>query len=116
MSDLNDLQQKVIKFRDARDWKQFHNPKDIAISLNLEAAELLEHFQWKNNNEVTDYLKTAKGREIEKEIADVMIYILYLSHYLKIDLAKAVKEKLKEQAKKYPISKSKGSKKKYTEL
>ena len=70
MSDLNDLQQKVIKFRDARDWKQFHNPKDIAISLNLEAAELLEHFQWKNNNEVTDYLKTAKGREIEKEIAE----------------------------------------------
>jgi len=71
MSDLSDLQKKIIAFRDARDWKQFHNPKDLSISLVLEATELLEHFQWKSHEEMTEHVKTHKI-EVSDELADVL--------------------------------------------
>jgi len=115
MSDLRELQKKVIAFRDARDWKQFHNPKDVAISLLLEASELLEHFQWKNNEEASEHV--SKSREaVGDELADVLYWVLLLSHDLKIDVAKALKSKIKKNEQKYPVDKAKGRHQKYTEL
>ncbi|KYD21406.1 MULTISPECIES: nucleotide pyrophosphohydrolase [Anoxybacillaceae] len=109
---MKHLQQKIIEFRDARNWKQFHTPKDLAISLSLEAGELLENFQWKSSEEA---VKT-NLENIKDEIADVVIYALLLSHELGIDMEKAVMDKIKKNEQKYPIEKSFGSKKKYTEL
>lgn len=115
MSGIENLTKKIIAFRDARDWAQFHNPKDVAISLSLEAAELLEHFQWKNPAEIAAHLKTHKT-EVSEELADVLYWILLLSHDLKIDPLAALGKKLKKNAKKYPVSKAKGRHTKYTGL
>jgi NTP pyrophosphatase (non-canonical NTP hydrolase) len=109
---MKHLQQKIIEFRDARNWKQFHTPKDLAISLSLEAGELLENFQWKSSEEAIQ----TNLENIKDEIADVVIYALLLSHELGIDLEKAVIDKIKKNEQKYPVEKSFGSKKKYTEL
>lgn len=115
MSDIKDLTKIILKFRDARNWKQFHNPKDMAISLSLEAAEVLEHFQWKSESEIADYLKTSKGH-ISEELADVFYWILLMSNDLGIDIKEALEKKMVISNKKYPVEKSKGSHKKYTEL
>lgn len=115
MSDLEDLQKKVIEFRDARDWKQFHNPKDVAISLILEAGELLEHFQWKNDQEIKNHLQKSR-EDVSDELADILYWTLLLSKDLDIDIADALKNKLHKNEKKYPVEKSKGTHKKYTEL
>lgn len=115
MPTIKTLTRKIIHFRDARDWAQFHNPKDVAISLTLEAAELLEHFQWKNPAEIEKHIKTNKS-EISDEIADVLYYLLLLGHDLKIDVLAALSQKLKKNAKKYPVRKAKGRHTKYTEL
>lgn len=115
MSDIKKLTEKVIKFRDERDWKQFHNPKDSAISLNLEASEVLEHFQWKNKEEIEKYIKEKK-EDIGEELADVLFFILIMSHDLDIDIVEAFNKKMEKNAKKYPVEKSKGNHKKYTEL
>lgn len=109
---LKHLQQKIIEFRDARNWKQFHNPKDLAISLSLEAGELLENFQWKSSKEAVQ----ANFENVKDEIADVMVYALLLSHELGIDVEEAIVNKLKKNELKYPIEKSFGSKKKYNEF
>ena len=101
-------------FRDDRDWRQFHNPKDLAIGLSLEAAEVLEHFLWKNGDEVTAYLEGQGKAELRKEFADVMIYLLFMAHDLGIDLEQAVLDKLAENAKKYPVEQAKGRSDKYT--
>lgn len=114
-SSIKDLQKKVIEFRDKRDWKQFHNPKDLALSLTLEAAEVLEQFQWKNKKEIRVYIKSNK-KDIGEELADVFYWILLLSHDLKIDLIDAFEKKMEKNDKKYPVEKSKGTHKKYTEL
>lgn len=106
------LQDKILKFRNARNWKQFHNPKDLAISINLEAAELLENFQWSG----TDLEATDKCERIKEELADVLIYSLLMAHDLNIDVEKSILDKLKKSSKKYPVEKAKGSSKKYTEL
>jgi NTP pyrophosphatase (non-canonical NTP hydrolase) len=115
MADLSDLQRKVVKFRDARDWKQFHNPKDLALSLVLEASELLEHFQWKTTEEIEQYLKE-KNNEVSEEIIDVLYWVLLFAYDLGIDIEKEFDRKMKQNEKKYPVSKAKGSHKKYTEL
>ena len=115
MSDIIKLQNKVIKFRDERDWKQFHNPKDMAISLSLEASEFLEHFQWKNQTEIDHMLKNDKAGMAE-ELADVLHWVLLIANDLDIDLATTLEAKLKKNEKKYPIEKAKGNHKKYTEL
>ncbi|MEF7659719.1 nucleotide pyrophosphohydrolase [Bacillus thuringiensis] len=109
---MEDLKKEVIRFRDERNWGQFHNAKDLAISLNLEAAELLETFQWKSSQEATE----TKMQEIKEEIADVMIYLLLLSDQLNIDLEEAVRSKLIKNAEKYPVEKAFGKNKKYNEL
>ena len=115
MSDLQKLTKLITKFRDDRDWKQFHNPKDMALSLILEATEVMEHFQWKNESEIEEYVNKNKNN-IGEELADVLYWILLMSHDLKIDLKSALEKKMALSGKKYPINKSKGSHKKYTEL
>jgi NTP pyrophosphatase (non-canonical NTP hydrolase) len=109
---LKHLQQKIIEFRDARNWKQFHTPKDLAISLSLEAGEFLENFQWKSSEEAV----RENFENMKDELADVVIYALLLAHELGIDLEEAIINKMKKNEQKYPIEKSFGSKKKYTEL
>lgn len=113
--DIKELQKKVIKFRDKRDWEQFHNPKDLAVGLAAEIGEVLEHFQWKNGRELNNYLKKNK-KAISEELADVMHYVLLLADHLSIDIEKAFLRKVKINEKRYPIRKSRGSSKKYTEL
>jgi NTP pyrophosphatase (non-canonical NTP hydrolase) len=115
MTDLDKLQKQIIAFREERNWKQFHNPKDEALSLVLEAAELLEHFQWKNGKEIDAYLATNKS-EVADELCDVLYWVLLMAHDLDIDLEKAVAAKMKKNAQKYPVDKSKDNHNKYSEL
>lgn len=114
-TDFEGIQQKIVAFRDARDWKQFHNPKDLALSLVLESAELMEHFQWKNQGEVLDHIKKNK-EDIEDELADVLYWVLLIAHDLDINLEEASNRKLQKNDEKYDVKKSKGNHKKYTEL
>jgi NTP pyrophosphatase (non-canonical NTP hydrolase) len=109
------LLQELIQFRKERDWEQFHNPKDIAISLSIEAAELLEWFQWRNKQEVSEMLASDKRERLEDEIADVAVYLSYLCHDLDIDLNQVVKNKMIKNAAKYPTDRVKGRADKYNE-
>lgn len=109
------LKQKIRQFRDDRDWKQFHNPKDLAISLVLESSELLENFQWKNLEEVGQKVK-ANRAEIEQEMADIYIYLLELADVLETDLVSIAEKKIESNRLKYPVEKSRGNAKKYTEF
>jgi dCTP diphosphatase len=115
MSDIAAITRKIRAFRDARDWKQFHNHKDVALSLVLEASEVLEHFQWKNPKEVEEHGRTEKD-ELSDELADVAIYLFELADNLKIDLPKAIARKMKKNALKYPVAKAKGKHTKYNKL
>jgi NTP pyrophosphatase (non-canonical NTP hydrolase) len=109
--------QQVVQFRDERNWKQFHNAKDLAISISLEAAELLECFQWKSDKDIESMIEDPKMiAEISYELADVFIYILLLSDHLKVDLYDAVMEKLEINKTKYPVEQSFGKSAKYSEL
>lgn len=113
--DLKELQEKVIEFRDERDWAQYHNPKDLAISLSLEAAELLEIFQWKNEAEVEEMKRDGEGREkVKEELGDILIYSLNMCDAFGFDPADVVLSKLKINEEKYPVEKVKGSSMKYT--
>ena len=114
--DIKELQKKVIEFRDARDWVQYHNPKDLAISLMLEAAELLEVFQWKDAEDVEAMKSDLDSRKrIKEELGDILIYALNLCHAFGFDPSEVVLEKLALNERKYPVEKAKGSAKKYTE-
>ena len=103
---------QILKFRDDRDWKQFHNPKDLAISISLEAAELLEVFQWS----AEDVTCSDKIDKIKEELADVANYCVLMADACGLDLDEIIREKSKRNEEKYPIEKSKGSKRKYTNL
>jgi NTP pyrophosphatase (non-canonical NTP hydrolase) len=109
------LTERIVKFRDARDWKQFHSPKDMALSLSLEAAELLEHFQWRNGEELIEYIKANKNH-LGEELVDVWYWILLMSHDLDIDVVETLNIKMDKNEKKYAVEKAKGNHKKYTEL
>ena len=115
MATIQSITKKLIEFRKKRDWEQFHKPKDLALSLVLEAAEVLEHFQWKSEKEIQAYVKSHK-KEIGEELADVLNWVLLLSHDLGIDVLKASEAKIHSNAKKYPVKKTKGRATKYTEL
>ena len=115
MGDIKDLTEKIKKFRDERDWKQFHNHKDMALSLMVEAAEVLEHFQWKSLDEIERHAESHSD-EIAQELADVAMYLFELSDNLGIDLPEAIEEKLKHNSQKYPVEKSRGKHTKYTQL
>lgn len=109
VSDIKVLQAEALAFRDARDWAQFHNPKDLAAGLSIEAGELLECYLWKRPEQ-------ADSNKVREEIADVLIYTLLLAHESKIDLVEAVRAKLKRNCEKYPIDKAKGKADKYDTL
>ena|SRR3989338_832946 len=115
MQNLEELTKRIIAFRDARDWKQFHNPKDVALSLVLEATEVLEHFQWKNQAEIEKYVKSNK-KEIGEELADVLYWVLLMSHDLKINIKKSLEKKIAKNKVKYPVEKAKGNATKYNKL
>ena len=111
-----DLKKLAIQFRDERDWAQFHSPKNLAVSVVLEAAELLEHFQWRTEEEITEYL-SGEGRDaVSEEIADVLMYLLTMAHDLGIDVSSSAKAKLRKNARKYPVDKAKGNAAKYGDL
>jgi NTP pyrophosphatase (non-canonical NTP hydrolase) len=112
---VDELTQIVLQFRKDRDWEQFHNPKDLALSLSLEAAEVLELFQWKNGEELKAHLAKHRAR-LGEELSDVLYWILILAHDNQIDLATAFKEKMRSNEAKYPVEKARGSAKKYSEL
>ena len=103
---------QVLKFRDDRNWKQFHNPKDLAISISLEAAELLEVFQWS----AADTVCESKKDKIREELADVLSYSILMADACGLDMDEIVQEKMKRNAEKYPVEKARDSAKKYDEL
>ena len=109
------LTREVVRFRDARDWKQFHNPKDMAISLSLEASELLEIMQWKNGAELEAHL-AARREAVEHELSDVLYWLLLMAHDLEIDLGAAFLDKLGHNESKYPVELARSSSRKYTEI
>lgn len=114
---LKILLQKLLLFRDEREWKKFHTPLNLAISLQLESSEILEHFQWMSEEEIIKALQNkTKKSALKEELADVFAYLLLLSESLQIDLGEALLEKIDKNAIKYPIEKARGNAKKYTEL
>ncbi len=115
MKNLEAVKNKLLLFRKERDWKKFHKPKDLAISLVLEANEVLEHFQWKTDEEIEKYVKEHKD-EVSEELADVFNWAILMAHDLKIDIIKSSFKKIDKNSKKYPVDKTKGSYKKYSEL
>lgn len=112
---LSELQKIIVAYRDERDRKQFHNPKDLAISLNLEAAEVLEFFQRKNGEELNQHIQDNK-EHLSEELIDTLYRILLMAHDLNINIVDVFHKKMTKNALKYPIEKAKGSSKKYTEL
>ncbi|MBI2355712.1 MAG: nucleotide pyrophosphohydrolase [Candidatus Doudnabacteria bacterium] len=115
MSDIKDLTDRIIKYRDDREWKQFHNPKDLALSLMLEAAEVAEHFQWKNKEEMEAYVKDHK-EEVAEELSDVLYWVLLISNDIGVDIIEAFHKKMEQNEKKYPVDKAKGKHTKYNKL
>ena len=111
---LDEIKLKLRQFADERDWSQFHSPKNLCMALAGETGELLEHFQWLTEDE-SGNLSDEKLVEVGEEIADIFIYLVRLSDRLNVDLAGAVKDKIRKNEKKYPAEKVKGSSKKYTE-
>ncbi len=115
MVDLAAIQKKIISFRNERDWAQFHDPKNLAEALSIEAGELLENFLWKTTEQSRN-LTEEELKNVKEELADIFIFLTYLSAEYKIDLLKEVEDKIAHNAAKYPVEKAKGSAKKYTEL
>lgn len=112
---LGELTRRVLRHRDERQWGQFHTPKELAISLCVESAELLSLMQWKNGAEL-DQSIAVKRSQIQDELADALHSVLLLASDLKIDLGEALEQKLKKDAEKYPVAKAKGKNLKYSEL
>ena len=112
---ISKLQQQLREFAEARDWEQFHSPKNLACALSVEASELLEHFQWMKEEE-SRVLPSDKLIEVETEIADIFCYLLMISDKLGVDLIEASNKKIVANESRYPIDKSKGRSDKYTKL
>lgn len=109
MENFDSLISEIVRFRDERDWEQFHNSKDLAIALSLEASELLEIFLWKKNEEFN-------ADKLKEELADVLMYALLLANKHNLDVSQIIREKIKRNSEKYPVDKAKGTAKKYDEL
>ena len=109
MSEIKELTEALIKFRNERDWEQFHNPKDLALAINIESSELLEEFLWKKHEE-------AKVEKVKEELADVFAYAFLLADKYDFDVKQIVLDKIKKNGMKYPVEKSKGTAKKYNQL
>lgn len=109
MSDIKKITDKLIEFRNERDWGQFHNPKDLALAINIESSELLEEYLWKKPED-------ANKESVKEELADVFAYAFLLAEKYDFDVKKIVLDKIENNGKKYPINKAKGSAKKYNKL
>jgi NTP pyrophosphatase (non-canonical NTP hydrolase) len=109
MNDIGDIIQELIKFRNERDWEQFHNPKDLALAINVEAGELLELFLWKNAAE-------ANKEKVKEELADVFAFAFLLADKYGLDVKQIILDKIRLNGEKYPVDMSKGTAKKYDEL
>ena len=112
---LQALRDALRRFAADRDWDQFHSPKNLAAALSVEAAELLEHFQWLTEAQSVELSPEARSR-VGQELADVLLYLIRLADKLDLDLIACAREKLRANAEKYPVDKARGSAKKYTEL
>jgi len=114
---INELKEKVKTFCDKRDWDQFHNAKELAIGIAIEASELLQHFRFKSEQQVNEmFNKEFKKQQISEEMADVFYFLLRLAQRYNIDLTTELDHKMKKNEQKYPIEKAKGSNKKYDEV
>ena len=109
MNDIQEITQVLKDFRDERDWAQFHNPKDLALAINIEAGELLEEFLWKSHDK-------ANRESVKEELADVIVYSLLLADKYDLDVKKIVLDKIEKNSKKYPVEKSHGKATKYDKL
>ena len=109
MKEIEEISGVLLRFRNERDWEQFHNPKDLALAISVEAAELLELFLWKNSED-------ANQEKVKEELADIFAYAFMLAHKYDFDVKRIVLEKIQKNRKKYPVEKSKGTAKKYNEL
>jgi|TARA_B110000503_G_C7032680_1_gene364725 NTP pyrophosphatase (non-canonical NTP hydrolase) len=109
MSDIKEITKALIKFRNERDWDQFHNPKDLAVALSIEASELLENFLWKSPEE-------ADKEKVKEELADVLAYSLLLAEKYEFNVKDILLDKIKKNGEKYPIEKAKGNATKYNKL
>jgi len=117
MKTIQELTSRILKFRDERDWKKYHTPRNLAISLVIELGELLEHFQWKEDNEILELVRdSARKEKVGEELADVAIYLFLLSYELGIDLEDAILKKITKNEERYPVDLVKGRYVKYTEL
>ncbi len=105
---MKEVLNRILSFREARDWEQYHTPENLAKSISIEAGELLECYQWDSKN--------ADVEKVKEELADVMLYCLYLSHHYGLDLKEIMMKKIDKNEQKYPVEKAKGNCKKYTEL
>ena len=112
---MEELIKRIRKFRDDRDWMQFHNPRNLAVSISIEAAELLEHFQWKDNKEAAAYAEAHK-EEVSDEMADIAICLFEMADNMGVDLLRAMRRKLRKIAAKYPVAKARGVATKYDKL
>lgn len=112
MHDFNEVSKSIKEFCEEREWSKFHDPKNLALSLNLESMEVLELFQWTKDNEINP----DKLSELPDELADVLYWVIMLSNHYSIDLIESLKKKMEKNKEKYPIEKAKGISKKYTEL
>lgn len=109
MSDIKEITEKLIRFRDERDWQQFHHSKDLAIALNIETSELLEQFLWKESSD-------ADAEKVKEELADVFAFAFLLAEKYGFDVKQMIFDKVQANAQKYPIEKAKGTARKYSEL
>jgi NTP pyrophosphatase (non-canonical NTP hydrolase) len=115
ISELNTLKQMMREFADSRDWNQFHSPKNLAMALSVEAAEIVEHFQWLSETQSKN-LSAEKLEKVSHELADTLLYLVRLADKLEIDLFEAACNKARINNEKYPVEKSTGNAKKYTEF
>lgn len=114
---LEQLKEVLRKFRDDRDWVQFHKPKDLAAAISIEAGELQEHFLWKSEEQIAEYLSDpAKKGAVIEELMDVFNYALCLANVMDVDVASSSLRKIEKNSQKYPVEKARGSAKKYSEL
>jgi NTP pyrophosphatase (non-canonical NTP hydrolase) len=117
MTTIEELQAEVVRFRDAREWARFHTPKNLAMGLQIEAGELSELFLWKDDAEIAAKLADPEYRaRVAEELADVQVFLLFLSEATGIPLADAVRAKMLRNGEKYPVEKARGNAKKYDEL
>ena len=110
--DIKKIQKQLSDFADERDWNQFHNPKNLAMALSVEASELVEIFQWLTPEQADAVMGSSESEHVKEEIADVIIYLIRLADKLDIDLEKAVADKIVKNGKKYPVNLAKGNAKK----